>query len=197
MKKNQVLASPNSIIWNYLNGLRRSCRRCINEKEADIQKEDAAQCVMLSVTIVDAFLNLYFQIFVNLAKHEHAKDTFNNDLKRKISIDKKIKEWPKLLFDRQIDLGKGAGQRFYNLKNKRNALVHFSSSFETPEFSNIVINGLANISQYSSLTPQDAIDAVEVTEDFMREVFRVCGTPEESIPHAMYLWAGIPVPLPQ
>tara|TARA_R110000868_G_scaffold74471_1_gene215387 strand:- start:1013 stop:1615 length:603 start_codon:yes stop_codon:yes gene_type:complete len=188
--KNQILASPNSIIWHYLSGLRRNCQRCINEKNPDYQKEDAAQCVMLSVTIVDAFLNLYFQVFVNTEKYNHAKDKFDSDLKRKISIDQKIKEWPKLIFGNQIDLGQGSAQRFYTLKNKRNALVHFSSSFERLNISNIVLNGLADISQYTSLTPQDAIDAVAATEDFMREVFRVSGTSEENIPHEMHLWAG-------
>lgn len=194
MKKKQILASPNRIIWNYLKGLRRSSRRCVYEKDLDIQKEDAAQCIMLSVTIIDAFLNLYFQILVNSEKYKDFKAAFDNDLRRKITIDRKIKEWPKLLFNREMDLGKGAGQRFYNLKNKRNALVHFSSAYETLEIPNIIVNGLADVSCYDSLTPQDAKDAVEATEDFMREVFKVSGTPEEKIPHSMHLWAGIPIP---
>lgn len=196
MNKNQTLASPQTIIWHYLNGLRRTCARCVNESNLEFQKEDAAQCLMLSVTVVDAFLNVYFQVLVNTDKYTFAKSEIDSGLKRKIPIDRKIKEWPKLLFDKSINLGKGAGQKFMDIKGKRNSLVHFSSSYETLELpDNVFIHGLADISFYESLTSDDALAALNATENFLREVFKVSGHSEESVHHCMHLWAGIVPPI--
>jgi hypothetical protein len=78
------------------------------------KKEDAAICVITAVTVVEVFLNVYFRILVSESPFKHAEKKIKNDLKCKISLDRKLKEWPSEVFGKKIDYGSGAGQKLRN-----------------------------------------------------------------------------------
>lgn len=180
------------MIWSYFSALRRMCYQ-IEEHSSDRHiKEDAALCVITAVTVVEVFLNVYFQILISEQAYTHAKEKIENDLRAQVSLDKKLKEWPEAVFGKKINFGSGAGQKFMELKNLRNGLVHFSSSWETIEIPGVTINGLADTSAFNSLGEHSAIQALTTAEGFLAEVFRLRGIKEEDMSEALHAWTGLP-----
>lgn len=190
LSKNKVLSSPNRMVWSYFSALRRMCYQVELHSSDGHEKEDAALCVIIAVTVVEVFLNVYFRILISENPYKHAEEKIKHDLERQITFDRKLKEWPKEVFGKKIDFGSGAGQKFMELKNIRNGLVHFSSTWETLEIPGATIHGLADISAFESLGKHSALHALETAEQFIAEVFRLRGIQDADIPGALHLWTG-------
>ncbi len=181
------------MVWSYFSALRRMCHQVEKHSIEAYKKEDAALCVITAVTVVEVFLNVYFRILISESPYKHAEKKIQNDLQKQVSLDKKLKEWPKEVFGKKIDFGTGAGQKFMELKNIRNGLVHFSSTWETIEVPGITIHGLADTSVFESLGENTAIQALETAEDFLVEVFRLRGIKDIDIPSVLHSWTGHPL----
>lgn len=180
------------MVWSYFSALRRMCYQVEEHSSEGHKREDAALCVITAVTVVEVFLNVYFRILISESPYKHAEEKIQNDLQKQMSLDRKLKEWPKEVFGKKIDFGAGAGQKFMELKNIRNGLVHFSSTWETVEVPGITIHGLADTSAFESLGEHSAIQALETAEEFLAEVFRLRGIKEADIPGALHSWTGQP-----
>lgn len=165
--RNKVLSSPNKMVWSYFSALRRMCYRVEEHSTQRYKKEDSALCIIMAVTVAEVFLNVYFRILISESAYKHAENKIQNDLQKRVTLDKKLKEWPKEVFGKNMDFGSGAGQRFMELKNKRNELVHFSSTWETVEVPGITISGLADTSVFEMLGEHSAIQALETAERFL------------------------------
>jgi hypothetical protein len=156
-------------------------------------RQDAAICVILAVQCVEVFFNVYFRVLVSDPEFSHASEKILADLNdRKCGLDKKIKNWPRLVFGKKLPLGNGVGQRFMTLKEKRHDLMHFKSSHETHAFDGLEFHGLADTSVYDALTVESAFDALHVAEGFLCEVFRLQGFSSERLPHELHSWTGKP-----
>ena len=59
------LSSPNRIIWRYFTALRRLVNGIEHERDEGVKRENAALCVILAVTIVESFLNVFFRVVVS------------------------------------------------------------------------------------------------------------------------------------
>ena len=189
---NKVLSSPNMMVWQYFQALRRLCYAIEQHTEHDKEtiQQDAALGVILAVTGVEIFLNVYFRVLVDEAPYKHAATCVLYDLENQVSLEKKIKKWPEVVFGKKLNFGAGAGQLFTNLKTLRNELVHFSSSHEPIELPGIKIQGMADTSIYSSLTTHTALNALNVSENFICEIFRLRGISEQECPHSLHAWTG-------
>lgn len=191
-RNNKVLSSPNRMVWSYFSALRRMCYRVEEHDFDNYKKEDTALCVITAVTGVEIFFNVYFRILITEEPYKHAKMRIMNDLERQISLDKKLKEWPKAVFNKGLDYGSGVGQKFIELKNTRNYLVHFSSTHEPIDAPGLTIQGLADTSTYDSLNEHSAYQALETAENFIGELFKLRGVKDEEIPGALHAWTGQP-----
>jgi len=187
---NKKLSSPNRMVWEYFHALRRLCYRAGTNKNKKEIHQDAALCIILAVTGVEIFLNAYFLVLISEEPYKHAKECILEDLKERISLDKKIRKWPKVVLGKRIQLGSGIGQEFTKLKDLRNKLVHFSSSHEKIELPGVIINGLADTTVYDSLDDSSALRALETAEQFICEIFRLRGTEEANLRHSLQLWTG-------
>ena len=187
---NKVLASPNNMVWQYFQALCRLCYRIDSNQNKTELQQDAALCVILAVTGVEVFMNVYFRILVSEKPYEHAKERILQDLENQIALDQKIKEWPLVVFGMKINFGSGVGQQFIDLKNLRNELVHFSSTHETIELPGVTIHGLADTSVYSLLNANTPSKSLKVAEQFICDIFRLRGIEEENICHALHSWTG-------
>ena len=188
MKK--TLSNPHSIVWSYFEALRRLGNRVELEENESIKKQDTSVCVILSVTIVEVFMNVYFRVLISEEQYKHAEEEILNDLNMKISLDKKINKWPNLIFGEKIDFGSGAGQKFSMLKKLRNSLVHFSSTHETFKYPGIIINGMADTSSYESLAEVSPKETIEIAENFLCEIFKMRGVKENDLCHSLHSWTG-------
>ncbi len=178
------------MVCSYFDALRRLSYRTEHEVNINHKHQDTSLCVILSVTGVEAFLNLYFRVLISEKAYKHAEEQILSDLDNKVSLDIKIKSWPYLVFNEKLDLGSGIGQKFTTLKNLRNSIVHFSSSHETIKTPGITINGMANTSAYDSIKAMRPIELLGISEKFICEIFRLRGIEKHNICHMLHLWTG-------
>ena len=196
MPKDRTLSSPNRMVWELFQALRRLCTRVTEahaSQDESALRQDAAICVILAVQCVEVFFNVYFQVLINESTYAHAAKKISADLaKKQFGLDGKIKDWPCHVFGKKLALDKGAGQKFVALKNLRHSLIHFKSSHETFSIPGVAIHGLADTSAYESLCAKSAIDALQTAEAFLCEVFTLRGITPENLPHALHSWTGRP-----
>ena len=192
MTKNASLYSPNSMVWELFQALRRMCNRLSVEKNEEIIRQDSALCIILSVQCVEVFFNMYFRTLASESEFTHASERLLVDLKNtRFGLEQKIKQWPELVFGKKLSLDKAAGQEFVALKDLRHKLMHFSSSHESIVLQGIAIHGLANASVYDSLTAKSAFEALHTAEAFICQVFNLRGASPEKQKQNLLLWTGI------
>ena len=188
---NKVLASNQTIIWSYYNILRNLVFDYKDARSEKEKKEKAVLVIIISVTIIETFMNIYFFLIASEEKYSEHFEQITKEIKNtSFSLDKKIKQWPKLLLNKEIDLGRGVGQKFQNLKNLRNKLLHFQSEHNELIVENIKINKLLDISVYENLIEYDVESCPSVVLDFASEIFRLVGIPENKIGGFIHNWFG-------
>lgn len=197
MATTPMLSSPQYLVWELFQALRRLCERVGEShvaQDESISRQDAAICIILAVQCVEVFFNVYFRVLINEPDYAHANEKISNDLAKKkpISLHQKIEEWPRHVFGKGLDLGRGAGQKFVALKDRRNRLMHFTSSHEIFTMPGFAIYGMANTTDYHSLTARSAIDALQTVEAFLCEIFMLRGISPENLPGALHSWTGKP-----
>ncbi len=180
------------MVWQYFQALRRLCYAIDQHQDHDKEtiQQDAALGVILAVTGVEIFMNVYFRVLVDEAPYKYAAPCIIYDLENQVSLEKKIKKWPEAVFGQKLNFNAGIGQQFTNIKTLRNKLAHFSSSHETIELPGVKIQGMADTSVYASLTAHSAVNALEVAERFICEILRLRGISEQECPHALHAWTG-------
>ncbi|MCK4356416.1 hypothetical protein KAW44_04975 [Candidatus Bipolaricaulota bacterium] len=185
------LSSPNRIVWQYFEALRRLVNRLGHATDVTALKQDVAVCIMLAVTVVEAFLNIFFRVVVSEPGFAQHKQRILEDLERRKSLDYKLKHWPRQVFGSGLDFAAPVPSSFLALKDRRNALMHFTSNHQTLALRpGINIEGLADTSAFDTLTVDDAADALDLAEGMVGELFRLRGTPDNQLPHALHLWTG-------
>ena len=123
------------------------------------------------------------------AQHE---GLITRDLRRRASLDHKLRRWPHVVFGRPLELDDPMVRSFLALKERRNALMHFTSTHETLTGDGFEIQGLADTSVFDDLTAADAAAALEVAEGMLCVLLRYRGIPEARLPAALHLWTGLP-----
>jgi len=193
MQSQPTLSSPNRIVWQLFEALRRHCTRLFHNPDADEVRQDSAMAIVLAVQCVEVFMNVFFRVVVSEPEFSKSADQICRDLAdTRFGLDRKLKDWPKAVFGKGLELGQGPGQRFVTLKDMRHRLMHFTSSHQTFEHDNVVIHGLADTSVYDNLSAESAVQALRTAEEFLCEVFRLRGIGAEGLPHALHAWTGRP-----
>jgi hypothetical protein len=196
MPNDRILSSPNRMVCELFQALRRLCVRAREAhavQDESASRQDAALCVILSVQCVEVFFNVYFRALISEPAYAHAAEAVSADMRStRCGLDRKIKDWPTLVFGEKLPLDKGAGQQFVALKNLRHKLMHFTSSHETFSIPGVAIHGLADTSAYEAISATSAVDALRTAEEFLCEVFKLRGISFSDLPHALHSWTGRP-----
>jgi hypothetical protein len=95
-----------------------------------------------------------------------------------------------MVFGKKLNFSDGYPSRFLDLKDLRNRLVHFVSSYETVTVPGVTIEGLADTSALDTLDIKDAISSHEVAEGMLKEIFLLRGMSDDQIRRAIHLWTG-------
>lgn len=117
-------------------------RRVTETPEGDAQREDTTLAVFMAVAVVEAFLNIFFRGVVSEPDYAVHEARLLDDLKRRRSLDFKLRKWPKDILGSELNLTSGIGPDFIALKERRNGLAHFTSSHQSVTLPGIVIKGL-------------------------------------------------------
>jgi len=183
----QVYSSSNGMVWEYIKILDRIVSNLRPTCNKDELRQDISLCILLSVMVVETFINLFFQVIVSKTPYDRHKDYICKSLRRRDSIDFKIKNWPKRLFKRGLDFSSGIGKKFSDVKNLRNRLMHFSS-IEPLNIDGHEIHGLSNINFYEALEVSDAMNAVKVAEETIFEILKLSGLSGSNLAAQMRRW---------
>jgi len=190
--KDVTLSSPQHMIWEYYASLRRQAARAAETIERH-EPQETSLTVIMAITVVEIFFNLYFRVIVSEPAFQEHEYKLVKDLNERISLEKKLRTWPKRILGKGIDFDSEHVKAFLELKELRNSLVHFTSTHTSIELPGpIFIKGLADTSSYSSLTAEVAIRCPEVVRGFAYEVFRVRGIDVGKREHSFHSWFGEP-----
>ena len=79
---------------------------------------------------------------------------------------------------------------FDQLRERRNLLMHFTSSHQSVNLPGIEIQGLADTSVYDNLTVGDARKALGIAEGMVQELLRLRGVQDQQMGDALHHWIG-------
>jgi hypothetical protein len=158
--------------------------------EGDEQREDTTLAIFMAIAVVEAFVNIFFRVVVSEPDYAVHEGRLLDDLRRRKSLDYKLRNWPTTILGGEFNLSSGVGTEFVALKERRNGLAHFTSSHQSVTLPGFVIQGLAGTSIYDDLTAADAVQALAIAEAVVQEVFRLRGIPKGRLGGAMHLWTG-------
>ena len=186
------LSSPNRIVWEYFEALRRLVVESRDAENESTRRQSAALAVVMSVTVVEVFFNLWFRVRAEERSSPEEIALLVSELghPRPWSLDKKLRNWPKRYLGKELDLNQGPGAEFMKIKTLRNSIVHFSSSHTTVEHKNVVVRGLADTTDYDELSFEKARSALFAAEEVIAEVFLLAGVAPGNIRHMLHYWAG-------
>ena len=181
-------STPAGIVREYFESLRWLSLEAQNSEDPRHARRLAAIAIIQAVACVEVFVNLWFRAHVSESKKEKLQETLLRDLEARTSLEKRLATWPKRHLGRELDLRDGPGLAFVELKNLRNAIVHFVSTHETVHKPFLIIHGLADTSEYDALLGTDAKKALIVAESFVTEIFRLAGFDVVTTERALAVW---------
>ena len=192
MSQSQVaLGSINMIVSHYFQCVRRLVTDA-DPADDDLQRENAALAIILAVSAIEAFLNIWFRTFSTEPQYAAHRARILSDLREQRGLREKLKEWPPLFFGQGYDFSCGSPQRMLALIDRRNKLLHYSTNEDSLHLPGIVIEGLVDVRAYSSLTLGDARMAQIVCEDIVRGFFELQGLPPAQVDANVHVWTGVP-----
>ena len=193
MSDSRTLATPHSLIWHYYECLKRQIRRVPMDECDRVQKQELVLALFLAVSVVETFINAFFRVVVEEDGFHAHRERVLKDIKRRCSLEAKIKKWPGKVLGVPLDESTENVKRFLDLKNHRNALMHFVSSHESIELpGHVYVRGMADMSAFQSLSVEQAAEYPEIIKRFAFEIFLARGITEEQLPHAYHQWFGEP-----
>lgn len=169
--------------------------RAKSASDKSLERRESALAIVMAVNAVEVFLNLYFRVLVEEEDFKKHKNYLLKNFKERKGLDFKVKNWPKVILKKPIDLSQGIGKDFQKVKSLRNNIVHFTSTHETIELSNssIFMNGLANTTEYNALDKHKAQHALDTARIFVSSIVSIRGVKEPHLSNVMHGWCGLPI----
>lgn len=185
------------MVWAYFACARRLAARVQQIEDAHSQREEIVACLSMAVAAVEVFVNAYFRILVSRPGKDEEREMVLRDLdpsqpRGALGLRAKLCHWPPKILGKSLKWQKDPAAAFDKLREKRNTLMHFVSSYQSLSTSNIRIEGLTNTALFDNLQASEATAAVRIAEQMLEEIFRLDGITEEQIPHALHQWTGKP-----
>jgi hypothetical protein len=126
-----TLSSPNSVVWEYFWSLRQLVSSAREAPSPQLSRQATALAVIMAVTVGEVFLNLWFRVRVEERHTKPQRDALLKDLAHPfLSLDGKLKQWPKRYLGQALDHSAGPGAAFMALKSIRNSIIHFARGTE-------------------------------------------------------------------
>jgi len=160
------------------------------DAESEDKRAKTAAAIQIAVSSVEAYFNVFARLWIDQNPNFKHSEQIASDLRTKKFLGGKLKEWPQLFFGKPIDFGRGIGQDFLGLVDRRNRLMHFTSESHEFEFENVKIKGLIDTSVYDTLVPDDAKNAVITAEGFIKHLLQLQGLSPPHVQIALQHWTG-------
>jgi hypothetical protein len=184
------LSAPNGVVWDYFLSLRLLEQGARQATSPELVRQQTALALIMSVTVVEVFLNLWFRVRVEERSEPAHRLSLKKDLRDRKSLESKLKTWPKRYLGHELDMMSGPGKRFAEVKRKRNAIVHFTTTHEDIDIADVRLRGMADTTEYDLLTMDDATSALRAALELIAEIFTLAGLAEDELKNAMHAWTG-------
>jgi hypothetical protein len=189
------LSSPNRMVWAYFRSLRRLVQRIAETEDSPDQKDDIVLSIFMAVTVVEAFVNLFFRILVTEQLYQQHEKLVLDDLDTSHpqgpkGLKYKLNHWPPKVLHKTLVWQSGVPNEFEQLRELRNLLMHVTSSHQWISVPGFEIHGLADTSVYDNLTVGDARKALEIAEGMVQELLRLRGVQDQQMGGALHHWIG-------
>ena len=189
---NTTFGSPNYVPSTLSALLRRLANDNRTQDDERIVGENGLVAIILGITALDAFANLFFRALADEVSFQHIRDKLIKDLEKPVPLSAKLEKWCRRAFGKTPDHTDSRWKSFIALRNWRNELVHFKSSPHALAGSQTVaISGLADIAALTRIrrsTPQDVLGTMCGIEEMIGEL-RGYGETEKS--GFVHLWIGV------
>jgi len=187
----QFFSTPNGALWPLFAALRRICVQPPSEDRSTIE-QDGLIAIFLSITIIEAFTNVFFQVVAHEEQFAHAKARILKDLTRRgLPTGVKIVEWSQQAFGAEVNQRDPRWQRYEKMRDHRNELTHFRSSFSTiavPD--NVFIKGLADMSAFRRITANTPVEAMACVIGIAELIVTARGVRPEGLSGHVQHWLG-------
>ena len=195
-KKIMKLSSPNKMIWSCFRSIHRNIKSLDSHDSEEDIKDIAASTILLAVTAVETFINMYFRVLVEEEKYKPHKDmvlsdSISKDGVRAKGLKQKLNRWPNKVLGKNINFNAGIGKEFDDLRKHRNDLTHFTSDYKSLTVGNITIEGLANTEAFDKLNKDEAINSARIAKEFIEHILSLSGINNGNVQHAVHQWTGI------
>lgn len=192
--EDRVHSSPNRMVWEYFQMLANAISRAESAANSDIERQETVVAIVVAVTAVEVFLNLFFRAVADENDYIKHKEWILHDIDKRITLDEKLKKWPLAVFGKGLSLGSKSAQSFMELKKLRNHIVHFTSNHETVVLGNtgIMLHGAADSTRYDSLNKKDAYKSRVAAWGIIEEIFMLRGLSQDDVSASMHVWCGMP-----
>jgi len=190
MTENRHYGTPNAILWRYYATARRLSCEAASSEDLDVVRGNTATVIIVVVATFEAFLNIWFRTFTGPGSYEEHADSIIRDLKTRKSLGYKVREWPKRVFGRGLDVESGVGREFLRLVERRNALMHFTTNCDAIEIPGVRIESLVDLTTFETLAPSDADGALRTLEGMVVEFFAVKGDRPGQCLRGLHYWLG-------
>jgi hypothetical protein len=164
---------PDRVVWDYFFSLRRIEESSRIAPSRELEKHNAALTIIMAVTAVEVFFNLWFRVLVEENNVAKDRQSLIDDLSNRRTINHKLKKWPERYLGNILDLTTGPGKAFSDIKELRNSIVHFTTEHETIHLGKLKLQGFADTTKYDDLTAAQAKIAVKSAEELVQEIFRL------------------------
>lgn len=176
------------VVRDYFESVRWLNRQAQSSEDTLQVRRVTAITTIQAVTAVEVFVNLWFRTFVAERGDKKLEQVLLSDLEGRAPLEKKLATWPKRHLGSKLELHRGPGLAFIELKNLRNSIVHFASNYATVHVPQLIIHGLADTSKYDALLGVDAEKALVAAENLVAEIFRLAGFDEVTRERALAVW---------
>lgn len=183
-------STPAGVTREYFSTLREVANAACSARTANQQRRLAALAVTQAITTLEVFMNLWVRQLLEEKQDQSLIEQFIKDLGKRLPFSKKLERWPKLFFGKSLDFKHSPALELAELISLRNEIVHFESNYETVEYPQLIVHGLANTTKYDSLLSQDAIRAALIAESIALEFFRLANFNRAEQEQAKTAWIG-------
>ncbi len=193
-RANKTFGMPSTMATTYYDLLKKVVREAKESTHEETVREKTFIAHLIAISFIETFYNGFFQTLAegNPESMRH-KDAFYRDFNNfGFGLFKKIKQWPKMFFDKNYEPDDPVMVAFENLIDTRNHLTHFKSGYSTlPLSESSTISGLADITRYKALSIAEAENTLVVAKDMVEYTLRAWGVSETNLPWKLCRWTGI------
>lgn len=177
------------MVRQYSLALNRLVERVPAPERSDERRQDIAICIMVAVTMVEVFVNAYFQALIQHEPFAIHRAWIMRDLQDRRSLSRKLLDWPRAVFGRTIDEADPKVRQFRDVLRLRNDLVPFRREEGRMRLGDQAVR-MIDTAAFDCLTVDDAVRAANSAYAAIHWVLGCVSSDQAQVEVAMADWTS-------